>query len=337
MPGQAVEQRRLARPRSARDQDVAAAAADDAQDLGPPARDRTVADELIQRQPVLLEFPDRQAGPVDRERRGDHVDPAAVGKPGVADGRISSTRRPTCADDALADVHQLPRVVETVLRLLLRPPTSMKIRRVPLTMMSAMSSRASKGCERSVPENVVADVAGHPGLLGGRQRSLLGAHDAADKIADLGARLVGRHRGQARHIDHLDQCGEDLLLDAVVPRLLVAGFERRDRLLSCRGLDCAARRFRWHRRARRSRIRGRVPASEHGRMSFSLGSNRRADLASGWLRNRQFRPIPYRQADLTDPGKTLQDVTAKQQCRAPSPPACRSQRGHGCHRVSHAV
>ena len=83
--GQAVEQRRLAGAGAAGDDDVAADAADDLQDLGAFRRDGAELDELVERQLVLLELADGERRAVDGERRRDDVDARAVGKAGVAD------------------------------------------------------------------------------------------------------------------------------------------------------------------------------------------------------------------------------------------------------------
>ncbi|KTT92345.1 hypothetical protein NS44R_14630, partial [Mammaliicoccus sciuri] len=61
--GQAVQQRGLAGAGAARDDHVAADAADDLQDGRAFRRDRAELDELLQRQLVLLEFADGERGP----------------------------------------------------------------------------------------------------------------------------------------------------------------------------------------------------------------------------------------------------------------------------------
>ncbi len=66
-------------------------------------RDRAEADELVERQLVLLEFTDRERRSVDRERRGDDVDTRAIGQTGVADRARFVDAAANLADDALAD------------------------------------------------------------------------------------------------------------------------------------------------------------------------------------------------------------------------------------------
>ena len=83
--GQAVEQRGLARAGAARDDDVAADAADDLEDLGALGADRAEADELVESELVLLELADGERRPVDRQRRRDDVDARAVRQARVAD------------------------------------------------------------------------------------------------------------------------------------------------------------------------------------------------------------------------------------------------------------
>jgi hypothetical protein len=89
------------------------------------------------------------------------------------------------------------------------PPTSMKVRVGPLTMMSAMSSRASSGSSGPKPEHVVADVVEQILLLGDRQHQILDRHDFVDDVADFLARAFLVELGQRRQIDRLDQRAED--------------------------------------------------------------------------------------------------------------------------------
>ena len=110
--GQAVEQRRLAGAGAAGDDDVAADAADDLQNVGAFRRDRAELDELVERQLVLLELADGERGAVDGERRRDDVDARAVGQAGVADRARFIDAAADLADDALADVEELLVVAE---------------------------------------------------------------------------------------------------------------------------------------------------------------------------------------------------------------------------------
>src|SRR5690606_25298709 len=82
---QAVEQRRLARAGAAGDDEVAAHPADDLEQRRALRRDRAEADELVERQLVLLELADGERRAVDGERRGDDVDARAIRQAGVAD------------------------------------------------------------------------------------------------------------------------------------------------------------------------------------------------------------------------------------------------------------
>jgi hypothetical protein len=72
--GQAVQERRLARAGTPGNDDIAADAANDLQKLGTGRRNGAEADELVQRQLVLLEFTNGQDRSVDRKRRRDNVD-----------------------------------------------------------------------------------------------------------------------------------------------------------------------------------------------------------------------------------------------------------------------
>ena len=77
------------------------------------------------------------------------------------------------------------------------PATSMKQVLAPLTMMSAMSSRASSGSKRTVAQHVVADVLEQIFLLGDRHRHVLERDDLVDDVADFVARAVAVELAQA--------------------------------------------------------------------------------------------------------------------------------------------
>src|SRR6185437_8076012 len=109
---QAVEQRRLARARAARDDDVAAHAADDLQHLRAFRRDRAETHQLVEGELVLLELADGKRGAVDGQRRSDDVDAAAVRKARVADRARFVDAAADLADDALADIEKLLVVAE---------------------------------------------------------------------------------------------------------------------------------------------------------------------------------------------------------------------------------
>src|SRR5476649_1408680 len=110
--GHAVQQGGLARTGTARDQDVAAAAADHLQHPGGFRTDGAEFDQVVQGQLVFLELANGQGGAVQAQRRADDVDAGAVQQAGVADGRRLIHAPADLADDALADVHQLGIVAE---------------------------------------------------------------------------------------------------------------------------------------------------------------------------------------------------------------------------------
>src|SRR5260370_1114900 len=86
---QAIHQGGLARAGAARDQNVAAHATDDTEDLRPRLRNRAKLDQLIERQLILFEFADGERGAIDCERWHDHVHSRAVREPCVANrGRL---------------------------------------------------------------------------------------------------------------------------------------------------------------------------------------------------------------------------------------------------------
>ena len=67
-----------------------------AEELRRARRQRAERDQVVDRVRVARELADRQRRAVERERRDDRVDAAAVGKAGIDHRRDSSMRRPTC-------------------------------------------------------------------------------------------------------------------------------------------------------------------------------------------------------------------------------------------------
>src|SRR5258708_26573055 len=110
--GQTVQERGLAGAGAAGNQHVAADAADNLENFGAFRRDGAELDQLIERQLVLFEFADGERGAVDRQRRHDGIDAAAVGETRVADRRGFVDAPADLADDALADIEKLLIVAE---------------------------------------------------------------------------------------------------------------------------------------------------------------------------------------------------------------------------------
>src|SRR5215217_3604341 len=102
--GHGVEQGGLARTRTAADQDVASAGADDAQDPRAFRTDGREVHQVLHRQLVFLELPDGQGRPVQRQRRRDDVDPRPVRQAGVADRAALVHAAADLRHDPLADV-----------------------------------------------------------------------------------------------------------------------------------------------------------------------------------------------------------------------------------------
>ena len=213
---QAVQQRGLAGAGAAGNQDVGAAAADDLQDFGAFRRDRAEFDQLIERQLVLLEFADRQCGPVDRQRRHDGVDARAVGKARVADRRGFVDAPADLADDALADVEQLLVVAETDSGALDTARDFDEHRSGAVDHDVGDVVARQQRLERAVSENVVADVVEQFFLLGNRHHDVLDRDDLVDDVADFLARRLAVEFGELGKVDRLDQGAEDRRLDLII-------------------------------------------------------------------------------------------------------------------------
>ena len=172
--------------------------------------------ELLELQPVLLELADGERRPVDRQRRRDDVDAAAVGQARVADRARLVDAAADLADDALADVHQL-RVVGEAHRRLLHLAGDLDVGRVGAVDHDVGDVVArQQRLERAVAQHVVADVLEQLLLLGDRHHHVLDLDDLADDVADLLARRRRLELGELREVDGVDQRVEDRGLDVVV-------------------------------------------------------------------------------------------------------------------------
>src|SRR5690606_27411779 len=84
---QAIKQRRLARTRAARDDDIATHASDDLEDFRALGAYRTELDQLVESQLVLFELTDGQYSAVNCQWWCNDVDTRAIWKTRVADWR----------------------------------------------------------------------------------------------------------------------------------------------------------------------------------------------------------------------------------------------------------
>ena len=221
--GEAVQQRGLAGAGTAGDQHIAADPADDLQDFRALGRDRAEFDQLIERQLVLFEFTNRERRAVDRQRRHDGVDAAAVGKTGVADRRGFVDAAADLADDALADVEQLLVVAEANAGLLNLAGDFDEHRAGAVDHDVGDVVARQQRFQRAVTEHVVADVVEQFFLLGDRHDDVLDRDDLVDDVADFLACRLAVELGELGEVDRLDQGAENRCLDLVIvvgpPRL----------------------------------------------------------------------------------------------------------------------
>ena len=214
--GEAVQQRGLAGTGAAGNQHVGAAAPDDLQDVGAFRRDRAELDQLIQRQLVLLEFADGQCRTVDRQRRHDGVDAAAVGEAGVADRRGFVDAPADLADDALTDIQQLLVVAEADSGLLNTAGDFDEHRSGAVDHDVGDVVARQQRLQRAVSEDVVADIVEQFFLLGDRHHDVLDRDDLVDDIANFLARRFAVEFGELGKVDRFDQGAEDRGLDLVI-------------------------------------------------------------------------------------------------------------------------
>src|SRR5439155_13413743 len=282
-------------------------------------RDRAEFDKLIERQLVLPEFPDRERGAVDRQRRDDGVDARAVGKAGVADRRRFVDAPADLADDALTDIEELLVVAETDAGALNLAADLDEHRTGAVDHDIGDVVARQQGLERAVSKHVVADVVEQLFLLGDRHHDVLDRDDLVDDVADFLARRLAVELGELGEIDRLDQRAEDRRLDLIVivraPRFHRG--RRWWRWRFCRG-------HRWRRDGRRRNLARRRHAGRgrrHGgarfyrpRIAFSSATltKHRALQAGGslapqfldqWRQERAFRLL-----GLAAAGQPLRDL-----------------------------
>ena len=154
---------------------------------------------------------------VQRQRRDDRVDAAAVGEAGV-DHRAGLVDAPAdLADDAVDDLPQVRVVAERTSASSSRP-AALDVDAVEAVDQDVGDRRVlQQRLERAEAEGLVHHVVHQPFLLGAVEQALLGLAQLADEDADLGADGVRRQRLQVLHVQPLDQ----LLVDADLQLLQV--------------------------------------------------------------------------------------------------------------------
>ena len=115
---QTVEQSRLTRARTARDQNVTAGMADNPQNFSARFRNRFEVYKVLKLQLVLFKLTNGECWPVNRQWRRDHVDTRTVQKTRVTNRAGIINAAANLAHDALTDIHQLGIVAEADIRAL---------------------------------------------------------------------------------------------------------------------------------------------------------------------------------------------------------------------------
>ena len=110
--GQAVQQCGFTRTRAARNQNIAAHAANDFKNYGTFGCDRLELGEISEPETVFPEFTNCQGATINRQRRRNDVDTRAIRQTRVANWACFIDAAANLADDALADVQKLSIVAE---------------------------------------------------------------------------------------------------------------------------------------------------------------------------------------------------------------------------------
>ena len=221
---QHVEGRRLAGAGAAGDDDVEASADAGVEEVGGLLRDRAEVDEVVHRQRVGGELADRQRRAVDRERRDDGVDTAAVGKAGV-DHRAGLVDAAADAGHDLLDGAPKVGLVGELGLDRLQPTVLLQVDLVEAVDHDLGDVGVTQErLDRPVAEDVVADLLGDPGAVGVADRAVLAREHVGQHLADpalqVGLVDVG---GVEVGTELLDQLGVHDALELVDALLLGGG------------------------------------------------------------------------------------------------------------------
>ena len=141
------------------------------------------------------ELSDREQRPVDGQRRDDRVDTAAVGQAGV-DHRAGLVDAASDAGDDLVDGAAQVRLVAEAALDLDEPAAALDVDAVgPVDHDLGEVRVAQERLDRAVAQDVVGDLLGDAGPLGGREQDVLGLHRllqcALDHVLELGLGQLG--------------------------------------------------------------------------------------------------------------------------------------------------
>ena len=200
-----VERRGLPGTRTAGDEDVEAAADAPFEEPGRGLGQGPEVDQVVDRVGVLGELADGQLGAVERERRDDRVDAAAVGQAGVHHRARLVDASADLADDLVDRAAQVGLVGERGARLdqLAAPLDVDGVERVDHDLGEARV--AQQGLDRAVAEDVVRDLLRDARAVGRRHRGV-GVGDGRlerqpDLLLELGLRHVGVVQLRAERLD----------------------------------------------------------------------------------------------------------------------------------------
>ena len=220
--GHGVQQGGLARAGAAGDDDVATAGADHAQNPCAFGGDRGVRDQIAHGQLVFFELPDGQGRPVQRERRRDDVDAAAIGQAGVADGRAFIHPSADLTDDALTDVHQLGVVAEADIGQLHLAADFDEDATGAIDHDVGDVVAFQKGFERAIAQHIIDDVLNQIVLLGGGHGDVLDRDQLGDDVADFFAGRLLVELGELAQINRVQERRIDGGLGGVIIIALIA-------------------------------------------------------------------------------------------------------------------
>jgi hypothetical protein len=169
-----------------------------------------VADQVFELERHRPEPPDGHRRAVQRQRRDNRVDAAAVGKAGVAHGGNLVDPAADQADDAVDDLPQVGVVAEAHVRHL-DPPAALDVNLVETVHQDVADAQVlQQRLERPETERLVHHLVHEAFLVVGVEQALLVLAQLADDLADLLSDGLGGEHLEVLEVQPLDE----LLVDA---------------------------------------------------------------------------------------------------------------------------
>ena len=211
------QQRALAGPGAAADEDVPPADDGGLEEGDHLGRDHAQTDQVGPAEPLPTEATDAERRPVDRDGRERGVDAAAVGQAGVDHRRPLIDPPAHAACDPLDDPRQVVGVAELDVALG-QPAVPLDVDAVrPIDQHVGHGRVGHQRRQRSNAQRLLHQVVGQPLPLGLVQRQVAVAQGPADELADVRPEPVLARAEQTRPVDLVQHLLVQTALDGQVP------------------------------------------------------------------------------------------------------------------------